>query len=310
MTSAPRAASRPALVYSPGYELALGAHVFRGEKYAATFARLEQEGWTAMLDVITPAPAERADLELVHEPEYLDRLLALRLTPAEQQRLEIPWTAEVAAASLLAVGGSIAAAQEALRRGWACNLGGGFHHAFPGHGEGFCALHDVAVAIHRLQQEHHAMHTMVIDCDVHQGNGTAVVFAGDPTVFTLSLHQANNYPALKPPSCLDVELADGTGDAAYLDTLGAAIRQALHRFTPDMIWYIAGADPFRDDQLGGLALSMEGLRERDRMIFTLARERHLPVATALAGGYARRLEDTVSIHAQTVRCMIAAAESP
>ncbi|MHB8733832.1 MAG: histone deacetylase family protein [Terriglobales bacterium] len=303
-------ATRPALIYSPGYHLQLGTHVFRGEKYAATFARLQLEGWTDELDVIAPPAAERTDLELVHEPGYLDRLLEFRLTVAEQQRLEIPWTPAVAAASLLAVGGSITAGQEALRRGFAVNLGGGFHHAFPGHGEGFCALHDVAIAIHRLQQEHHAMHTLVVDCDVHQGNGTAVVFAGDPTVFTLSLHQANNYPAIKPPSCLDIELADGIGDDSYLEQMEAALGLALQRFTPDMLWYIAGADPYRDDQLGGLALSMEGLRERDRRVFALARQRHLPIATALAGGYARRLEDTVNIHAQTVRCMIDVAGTP
>ncbi|MGH9559582.1 MAG: histone deacetylase family protein, partial [Bryobacteraceae bacterium] len=181
------------------------------------------------------------------------------------------------------------------------NIGGGFHHAFPGHGEGFCAIHDVAVAIRMLQRETLIKRAMVIDCDVHDGNGTAAIFAGDPTVFTLSIHQLNNYPSIKPPSNLDINLEDGVGDQEYLEKLEVACHKALSEFHPDLVMYIGGADPYREDQLGGLNLTIEGLKSRDRLIFDLASEYRAPVAVALAGGYARHVEDTVTIHCNTVK---------
>jgi acetoin utilization deacetylase AcuC-like enzyme len=200
----------------------------------------------------------------------------------------------------LAAGGSILAARCALQDGFGFNIGGGFHHAFPGHGEGFCMIHDVAIAIGRLQSDGALRKVLIVDTDVHQGNGTAAIFANDPDVFTLSLHQENNYPEPKPPSDLDVNLADGTGDEEYLELLDKALAEAFRRFAPEMIFYIGGADPYREDQLGGLWLSMRGLQERDALVFAEARLRGLPVAVAFAGGYARKTEDTVRIHANTI----------
>jgi acetoin utilization deacetylase AcuC-like enzyme len=221
-------------------------------------------------------------------------------------RLEIPYSEGVVRGFWLAAGGSILAAQCALQGGFGFNIGGGFHHAFPGHGEGFCMIHDVAVAIRRLQADNALRKVLIVDTDVHQGNGTAAIFAGDADVFTLSLHQENNYPEPKPPSDLDVNLADGTGDEEYLELLDQALANAFRRFAPEIIFYIGGADPYREDQLGGLWLSMRGLQERDALVFAEARLRGLPVAVAFAGGYARKVEDTVRIHVNTI---IAAREA-
>ena len=185
------------------------------------------------------------------------------------------------------------------------NIGGGFHHAFPGHGEGFCAIHDVAVAIRALQHSKIIERAMVVDCDVHHGNGTAAIFAGDRTVLTVSLHQFNNYPSEKPASTIDVHLRDGTGDEEYLERLRGALDLALG-FSPHLMVYVAGADPYREDQLGGLSLTLEGLKRRDRMVFETALQRNVPVAVTLAGGYARDTSDTVAIHCNTVKLAVAA----
>jgi acetoin utilization deacetylase AcuC-like enzyme len=179
-------------------------------------------------------------------------------------------------------------------------LGGGFHHAYPGHGEGFCAIHDVAVAIRKLLHDGAIRKAMVVDTDVHQGNGTAAIFAKDESVFTLSIHQENNYPAYKPPSDVDLEMADRVDDDEYLGALIPAVQSALHEFQPDILFYVGGADPFCEDQLGGLSLTKTGLKTRDRRVFEEARQRGIPVATALAGGYARRVEDTIRIHVNTI----------
>jgi acetoin utilization deacetylase AcuC-like enzyme len=188
----------------------------------------------------------------------------------------------------------------ALEEGVAVNVGGGFHHAYPDHGEGFCVLNDFAVAIRSLQKNKIVERAMTVDCDVHQGNGTAAIFGGDHTVFTLSIHQENNYPYPKPPSSLDINLDDGVGDEEYLRELAKGLDGALAEFNPDLIFYMAGADPYRDDQLGGLRLSLEGLQRRDRLVFEKARAKNIPVAVTLAGGYARRLEDTIQIHSNTI----------
>ncbi|HXR09524.1 MAG TPA: histone deacetylase, partial [Candidatus Acidoferrales bacterium] len=180
------------------------------------------------------------------------------------------------------------------------NIGGGFHHACPDHGEGFCVIHDVAIAIRRLQFDGAIERALVVDTDVHQGNGTAAIFGGDATVFTLSIHQEHNYPHPKPPSTVDINLADGTGDDDYLAILEKHLHQAFHDFAPHLLFYVAGADPYREDQLGGLALTMEGLARRDALVFDYARRNAAPVAIALAGGYARRVSDTVSIHVGTI----------
>ncbi|MGH9709438.1 MAG: histone deacetylase family protein, partial [Candidatus Acidiferrales bacterium] len=197
-------------------------------------------------------------------------------------------------------GGSIEAGNRALADGCAVNIGGGFHHAYPDHGEGFCVIHDVAIAIRRLQFDGAIKTAMTIDTDVHQGNGTVAIFADDESVFTFSIHQENNYPYPKPPSNLDANLPDGIGDADYLAILETHLARAFEGFRPDLIFYVAGADPYREDQLGGLALTMEGLRRRDDVVFEHARRHGVPVAVTLAGGYARRVADTVRIHVNTI----------
>jgi len=239
--------------------------------------------------------------------------------------MEVPYSPELVRAFYLAAGGSILAGQSALRDKVAFNIGGGFHHAFPDHGEGFCVIHDVAVAIRRLQRDKKIVRAMTVDCDVHQGNGTAAIFGAmrevnDPLpskasftpspadlrgattgdVFTISLHQENNYPMWKPPSSIDVNLPDGTADDDYLAWLDNALSSGLRQFEPELICYIAGADPYREDQLGGLALTIEGLKRRDELMFRVARTRDIPVMVTFAGGYARRVEDTVTIHCNTV----------
>jgi acetoin utilization deacetylase AcuC-like enzyme len=199
----------------------------------------------------------------------------------------------------LAAGGTILTARLALGRGVAFNIGGGFHHAFPAHGEGFCAINDIAIAVRRLQRDGAIRRAMVVDCDVHHGNGTAAVFSGDSSVFTLSIHQFNNYPSEKPLSSLDIHLADGIGDAEYLQRLGNGYRAALSMFQPQLVMYVAGADPYYEDQLGGLSLTFDGLKERDRMVIWTALSHKIPVAIVLAGGYAISVEDTITIHANT-----------
>jgi acetoin utilization deacetylase AcuC-like enzyme len=291
------------LVHHPGYDLNLGDHVFPCQKFRLIEQALTNGGWFAEGDVLRPDPATDDDLLRVHEKDWVDALANGTLTMGQIIRLEVPYSSQMARGFRLMAGGTVLAARAALEHGRAMNIGGGFHHAFPGHGEGFCAIHDVAVAIRALQASGAVRRAMVVDCDVHQGNGTAAIFAGDPTVFTISLHQLNNYPVEKPPSNIDVHLADGTGDAQYLDTLDTVLREARREFRPDMIFYIAGADPFFEDRLGGLALTIDGLRRRDELVFQTAGP--VPVCITLAGGYARRVEDTVRIHCQTA---IAAAQ--
>jgi acetoin utilization deacetylase AcuC-like enzyme len=295
------------LVYHDDYDLHLGAHIFPSQKYRLVRQALLESGRAVAEDFLTPEPASDEDVLRVHTREYVRKLKTGRLSPLELLRLEIPYSPELVRAVWLAAGGSILAGRCALRDGLAANIGGGFHHAFPDHGEGFCVLHDVAIAIRRLQADGAIQTATVIDTDVHQGNGTAAIFAGDGTVFTFSIHQENNYPYPKPPSSLDIGLPDGIGDAAYLEALEGGLRRALASFHPDLIFYVAGADPYREDQLGGLALTMEGLRERDRLVYAQARARGIPVAITLAGGYARRVEDTVRIHVQTLETAAAFA---
>ena len=294
------------LVYHDGYDLNLGSHVFPSQKYRLIRERLLNEGFAEQSDFIQPERATDEDLFLVHQRGWVTRLKMGTLDYLELLKLELPYSRQMVDAFWLAAGGTILAARRALSDGIGFNIGGGFHHAFPGHGEGFCAIHDVAVAIRKLQQERLMERAMVVDVDVHHGNGTAGTFAGDPSVFTLSIHQFNNYPSIKPPSNIDVHLDDGVGDEEYLARLEEACRNGMREFRPQLIMYVAGADPYREDQLGGLSLSMEGLKARDRLVFDLAREYKAPVAVTLAGGYAMQLEDTVTIHSNTAK---AAAES-
>jgi len=346
------------LIYSDGYYLPIGAHVFPAEKYRLISERLLATQQAQPEDFLTPHPAKDEDILLVHKPDYVHKLKTGTLSPREEQQLEVPYSPELVQAFWLAAGGSILAAQKALEDHVAINIGGGFHHAFSDHGEGFCMINDVAVAIRRLQHNGKIRRAMTVDCDVHQGNGTASIFAGmriptkplpswssptlgrasfepeqippvgrndkslgdateldapdstdpqatirhahDGDVFTISLHQQNNYPAWKPPSSIDVDLPDGIGDADYLAWLDNALSSGLRQFQPDLICYIAGADPYKNDQLGGLALTLEGLQRRDELVFQVARARNIPVMVTYAGGYAHDIEDTVTIHCNTV----------
>ena len=259
------------LVYSDRYDLNLGSHVFPSIKYRLVKEKLLREHIAEPEDFVEPPPASDDDIGLVHHREYLRRLQTGKLSYLEVLRLEIPYSPELVRAVWLCAGGSILAGRLALEDGVCVNVGGGFHHAYPDHGEGFCVLNDFAVAIRRLQKDETITQAMTVDCDVHQGNGTAAIFGGDHTVFTLSIHQENNYPYPKPPSSLDINLRDGVGDEEYLRELAQGLDRALAEFRPDLIFYLAGADPYRDDQLGGLRLSLEGLEKRDRLVFEKAR---------------------------------------
>jgi acetoin utilization deacetylase AcuC-like enzyme len=288
------------LVYHPRYDLNLGDHVFPARKYRLIHDRLLEERFAEPADFVEPEPASDADVLRVHDPGWVHRLKTGTLTQAEIIRLEIPYSREMVDGFWLATGGTILAARNALGDRIGFNIGGGFHHAFPAHGEGFCAIHDVAIAIRALQGDGSIEKALVVDCDVHHGNGTAAIFQGDRTVLTLSLHQFNNYPSEKPPSTIDVNLSDGVEDEEYLDRLRGALKVAMS-FAPDLLFYVAGADPYREDQLGGLALTIDGLKRRDRLVFETALGQSVPVAVVLAGGYARDTEDTVTIHRNTAK---------
>jgi acetoin utilization deacetylase AcuC-like enzyme len=316
------------LVYSDSYVLPIGTHVFPADKYKRTHDRLLQLNAAEPADFIAPQPARDEDVLLVHTPLYVEKLRKGLLSTREELELEIPYSPELAKAFWLMAGGSILAADYALRDQVSVHIGGGFHHAFADHGEGFCLLHDVAIAIRCLQSQGRIGRALVVDCDVHQGNGTASIFGhgeqepfpkpswsssmfsprreanmktgSTRDVFTISLHQENNYPAWKPASSLDVNLPDGTTDDEYLIWLGRSLEKARQEFEPELICYIAGADPYRDDQLGGLALTIEGLKRRDRLVFEYARDLGVPVMVTFAGGYAKNIEDTITIHTNTV----------
>lgn len=292
------------LVYHDGYDLHFGDHVFPSRKYRLIRHKLIDDFVAGPEDFLTPSAATRDQLLLVHTPEWVRKLETGTLTYHEILKLEVPYSRKMVEAFFLAAGGTLLAARQALHKGVGFNIGGGFHHAFPGYGEGFCAIHDVAVAVRALQQEGLIRKALVIDCDVHHGNGTAAIFAGDKSVFTLSIHHFNNYPTEKPPSTLDIHLADGVGDQDYLNHLGPAYQTAVAGFHPDIVLYVAGIDPYYDDQLGGLSLSREGMFLRDRLVFDAPLRHHIPVAVTLAGGYARKLEDTVALHSQTVRAAL------
>lgn len=287
------------LIYHPEYDLDLGAHVFPSQKYRWLRDHMLRTGFATPEDFVGPESATDEDVELVHDPVWVAKLKNGTLSYHEILRLEIPYSRPVVEGFWRATGGTILAGRLALEMGFAFNIGGGFHHAFRAHGEGFCAIHDVAIAVRRLQKDGAIHRAMMVDCDVHHGNGTAALFAGDASVFTLSIHQFNNYPSEKPPSTLDIHLPDGAGDAEYLHRLQNGLKAALSMFRPDLIFYLAGADPYCEDQLGGLSLTFQGLKDRDRLVITTAVEEKIPVAAVLSGGYAVRVEDTISIHANT-----------
>jgi acetoin utilization deacetylase AcuC-like enzyme len=295
------------IVYSPRYECDIGMHVFPTSKYRLVLERLLAAGDVRPEQIEAPPLPTRDQLEAVHAPNYLDDFLGLRPT-ARVLQSELPIDAAIRDAALLSAGGTIAAARAALADGAAMHLGGGYHHAMAAHAEGFCYLNDVAIAIRTLQSEGAIGQAAVIDTDVHQGNGTARIFQADASVFTFSIHQENNYP-IKERSDLDIGLDDDLGDVEYLARLAAAVPQILERSRPDLVVMVAGADPYREDQLGGLALTLAGLEQRDRLVVEACATRAIPVVGVLAGGYARRLEDTVAIHAATTRAVLAWSRS-
>jgi acetoin utilization deacetylase AcuC-like enzyme/8-oxo-dGTP pyrophosphatase MutT (NUDIX family) len=292
-------------VYAEGYRADIGTHVFPTEKYEHVIRELLARGIVTPPEVVGPSPATWEQLALVHTPAYLAKLQGGSLTFGDMAQLELPWSPEMMESFRLMVGGTIAAARLAFEEHIVVHVGGGLHHAFPGHGEGFCLFNDVAVAARVVQREGRCRRIAIVDCDVHHGNGTAAVFRGDRDVFTFSMHQDRNYPAVKPPGDLDVALEDGTTDDVYLERLEAALPAVLAS-DPQLVFYLAGADPYRHDQLGGLALTLDGLRARDALVLRTFHSAGVPIVITLAGGYARRLTDTVAIHVATVEESFAA----
>ena len=288
-------------VYSDAYWMVeLGNHVFPAEKYRLVFERIVRKG-AKKDNFVSPEPALEEDLLLVHTAKYLKKLKTGRLSAAEVMTMELPYSAELLDFSQLMVGGTISASQLALEDGLAVHIGGGFHHAFHDHGEGFCILNDVAVALRKLQNEEIIDRAMVVDCDVHQGNGTAEIFAEQQTVFTYSVHQMDIYPAKKEKSTVDVGLWSGDTDEKYLQSLRAHFPRFYETFEPEIVFYLAGADPFEKDQLGGLNISMTGLRERDHIVIGEALRLKIPVVILFAGGYAYDVKDTVEVHLNTIK---------
>jgi acetoin utilization deacetylase AcuC-like enzyme len=297
------------VVYSPRYRIDLGLHVFPTEKYHRVHARLLETGVIAAADVVEPEPATWEQLALVHTADYLEKLRTGRLSPQDIQQLELPWSQEMVDGFRLMTGGTVRAAllacgltsnaeRRTLNGSVVGHLGGGLHHAFPNHGEGFCPFNDVAVAA-RVLQTRGLERIAIVDLDVHHGNGTAFIFESDPRVYTFSMHQQHNYPLWKPRGTRDIGLPDGAHDAAFLDELERAL-PAVIAHQPQCVFYLAGADPYEDDQLGGLRLTKHGLRQRDRAVVAAVRRAQVPLVVVLAGGYARRVEDTVEIHSATI----------
>ena len=299
----------PAVVHSDGYFADIGLHVFPTRKFRLVREEIVRRGLLADSEVLAPAPASEDQVARVHDRAYIEKLARGKLSVLEETALELPYSRQLVLASFLCAGGSILAARESLARGVGINLGGGFHHAFPDHGEGFCVFNDVAIAIRALQHEGLIRRAAVIDLDVHQGNGTAAIFRDDPSVYTFSMHDERNYPAIKPPSDLDVGLDQGAGGAEYLAALERHAPAILDRHRPNLVAYVAGADPFEQDQLGGLKLTREDLMGRDRLVFETSAARGIPVVAFLAGGYAARIEDTVGIHADMVEAAFQAARA-
>ncbi len=293
------------VVWCPQYEVDIGDHVFPVEKYRLIKQRLEASGALSSADLRTPEPARVEDVLRVHTRSYWTKIAEGALTPDEQHLLELPFSPQLREASLLCAGGTTLASHLAISHGRSVHLGGGFHHAFADHGEGFCLLNDVAIASATLIEAQEVDRILIVDLDVHHGNGTASIFTEEARVFTFSMHHQCNYPAVKPPGDLDVGLDDGVGDEEYMRLLREHLPRVLEEHQPQLIVYLAGADPYEADQLGGLALSVEGLRERDEFVLNTAAEAGVAVAVTLAGGYAIRPSDTVVIHCGTVEAALA-----
>jgi acetoin utilization deacetylase AcuC-like enzyme len=300
---------RPILYYSKRYNVDLGGHVFPMKKYRMIHDALVESGLARAEDFIEPEPATPEDARLVHTRDYVAKLLDGTLSPFEIARLELPYSPELVEAAFLGAGGTVAAVRSCVERGVGVNVAGGFHHAFPDHGEGFCVLNDVAMSVARALADGLVERAAVIDCDVHQGNGTAAIFADEDRVFTFSIHQEWNYPFEKPPSDLDIGLPNEADGGTYLRLLGDALVKVLDGFGPGLVVYVAGADPYDKDLLGGLALSIEDMASRDRMVMEACATRKIPFAVTLAGGYAADTADTVAIQCATVARALAVGES-
>jgi acetoin utilization deacetylase AcuC-like enzyme len=309
------------VVYSARYRVDIGPHVFPTQKYELVYARAIETGVIQPSDVVEPQPAGWDELELAHTAEYLTKIRDGSLSPEDIAQLELPWSVEMVEGFRLMVGGTVDAALLAcgLEREYrtqgrpggqsrqfsadsgfnvGIHIGGGLHHAFANHGEGFCPFNDVAVAV-RVLQSRGIERTAIVDLDVHHGNGTAFIFESDPRVYTFSMHQQHNYPMWKPRGSLDIGLPDGADDRRVLSELAQALPMVMAS-EPQCVFYLAGADPYEDDQLGGLRMTREGLRRRDRLVIETVRAAGAPLVITLAGGYARRVEDTVEIHAATI----------
>ncbi len=294
-------------IYSNEYWMAdLGHHIFPVKKYRFLYERVIALG-AGPDDFIQARPASEEDLLLVHTPKYLKKVMSGSLSSVELQALELPFSMEVVRFFLLMTGGTIQTVEEALKTGLAIHLGGGFHHAFPDHGEGFCLFNDVAVAIEKMKRTGKINRALIVDCDLHQGNGTAFIFARKDYVFTFSIHQMDIYPSEKPPSSLDVGLWSGDDDLAYLQALRPHFPRIYQEFRPDLIIYQAGADPYQKDMLSGLDVSAEALKKRDRLVIESARKLKIPVAIVLGGGYTAEIEETVGVNLNTIRVAIRAA---
>ncbi|HEX4048796.1 MAG TPA: histone deacetylase [Elusimicrobiota bacterium] len=286
---------KPRIVFSPKYRVDYGDHSFASRKFSLTAEML-----APLVDFVEPAEPSREELLLAHEPVWTDKVLTASLNAADIERLELPFSPEISLAHRLAVGGTVLAARHALESGIGLHCGGGAHHAFRDHGEGYCALNDIAVAILKLRAEKKIERAAVVDLDVHQGNGTASLFARDEKTFTFSMHQAGIYPEKKETSSLDVELNAGTGDAEYYDRLRRSLR-TVFEFKPDLVVYQAGVDVWEKDKLGGLKLTERGILDRDTAVWETCLLHRVPVVVTLGGGYGPTPEDTARLHARTIR---------
>jgi acetoin utilization deacetylase AcuC-like enzyme len=279
-------------------------HRFPMTKYSRLRERILAEGVLRGEWLIEPEPATDSDLLRAHTHEYVERVQAGLLTDKEMRRIGFPWTPQMVERSRRSSGATTAACRAALAEGMAVNLAGGTHHAFSDHGEGYCVFNDGPVAARAMQAEGRVKRVVILDCDVHQGNGTASILADDPSIFTFSIHGAKNYPYTKERSDLDIELEDGTTDEPYLETLEKALKQIFPLARADLAIYLAGADPYERDRLGRLKLTKAGLLARDQLVLGMCRAQGIPVAVTMAGGYAREVEDIVDIHLQTVRAAL------
>jgi acetoin utilization deacetylase AcuC-like enzyme len=300
---------RPVLYYSDDYEADIGPHIFPMRKYRMVKEELLAMGIAREDDFVAPESATVEDAHLVHTRMYISKLLTGTLTALEEATIELPYSKELIRKLFLGAGGTIAAVRSSLERGVGVNIAGGLHHAFPDHGEGMCILNDPAMGVARALEDGLATRVATVDCDVHQGNGTAAIFAKDDRVFTFSIHQEMNYPMVKPPSNLDIGLPNDADGPLYLSNLSDALEIIFTEFSPELVMYIAGADPYEHDLLGGLSLTMQDLEDRDEMVMNACASRGVPFAMTLAGGYAERTQDTARIHANAIARAITIGES-